>query len=314
MEPAYLLGIDGGGTRTTAWVADLKLRVLGRGEGGPSNPLKAGFTPARRELLHAAEIALRQAHIPGKALAGVCAGIAGVDRPAVQQPLLRWMRGALPAPAHLITSDAAITLQTALKKSAGVVVIAGTGSIAYGRTASGQPMRAGGWGSLFDDGGSGYQIARQAVTAALRSHDGRGPSTRLNAALCKALKIDEVTRVVLQPFSFAELAALFPVVLNVAAGGDAVARRILRDAAEELAGLALALLKKGHWLGAPVPVVCTGGVFRSAPTIRRSFSRFVRLTAPKAKIRLMQREPVEGALELAHEAFQLSAQRQQRNV
>lgn len=306
-----MLGIDGGGTRTTAWVADLKLRVLGRGAGGPSNPLKAGFTSAQRDLLRAAGNAMRQAHVSRRALAGVCAGIAGADRPAIQLPLSKWLRKALPAPAHMITSDAAITLQAGLNKTAGVAVIAGTGSIAFGQTASGRLLRAGGWGSLFDDSGSGYEIGRQAVMAALRSYDGRGPRTLLNAALCRLLKIDDVTQVVLKPFSHAELAALFPLVLEVAGRGDAVARRLLRDAGQELAGLAVALLKKADWLSAPVPVVCTGGVLRFAPLVRRSFSHFVRLAAPRAKIRLMHREPVEGALELAREAFLLRAQRPQ---
>src|SRR5690242_10749473 len=130
----HFLGMDGGGTRTTAWLADERGRVLARAEAGPSNPLKVGFEAAQGEILSAARRALRQARLqPLHALGAVCLGLAGVDRPPVHRRLLAWLRKSIPAGFHLLTSDAAIALQAAIGNRPGIMVISGTGSIAYGR-------------------------------------------------------------------------------------------------------------------------------------------------------------------------------------
>ena len=157
--------MDGGGTRTTAWVADECGRVLGRSQAGPSNPLKVGFEASKCELLRAARLAMRQARPAagrGRAarpgLEAVAVGLAGVDRPQVHRPLLAWLRRSVPARFHLLTSDAAIALEAAIGRSPGIMVISGTGSIGYGRDERGHVLRSGGWGLLFDDAGSGYDL------------------------------------------------------------------------------------------------------------------------------------------------------------
>ncbi len=150
----YFLGIEGGGTRTAAWLADGEGKLLARAESGPSNPLKVGLRVAQGEILKAFRTALREAGFPPAAarasrpplLHAVCAGIAGVDRRAVHRPLLAWMRRHVPSRHYLLTSDAAITLAAAVRNAPGIIVIAGTGSIAFSRDDRGKLLRAGGWG------------------------------------------------------------------------------------------------------------------------------------------------------------------------
>jgi N-acetylglucosamine kinase-like BadF-type ATPase len=297
-NPCYL-GVDGGGTRTTAWLADGRGRVLARAVSGPSNPLKVGFEAAERELLRAAQRALHRGRQERASLEAVCVGLAGVDRPLAHQRLSRWLCRAIPARAHLLTSDAAIALQAAIGDEPGIMVISGTGSIGYGRDARGSVMRSGGWGSLFDDAGSGYDIGRRAIAAALQAYDGRGPRTSLGAAICRALRLKDITRVVPKPLEPDGIAALFPLVLEAARRRDAVARRLLDDAGRDAAALALALLRRFGWMHQAVPVVLAGGVFQASRRVRVSFRRHLNRLAPRARIAMLRRPAVEGALLLA---------------
>jgi len=310
------LGIDGGGSRTQVYLGDERGRILAKAVAGPSNPLKVGIEASKKELLGAARAVLqrvssaaardasqlvdarrgRRHHKP--LLVAVCAGVAGVDRAAVSRPLLAWLRKAIPARHHLLATDAAIALHAALGTAAGMIVVSGTGSIAYARNHRGQTLRAGGWGASFDDLGSGYDLGRKAIMAALRDFDGRGEHTLLTRKICRALQLTDITQIVLKKLDTQRVAALFPLVSEAARQGDRVARGLLAEAACDLAQLALALARR---LGRRrrVPVVCAGGVFRSSPALRRSFARYVHQGMPLARVRLLQREPVEGALAMA---------------
>jgi glucosamine kinase len=299
------LGVDGGGTRTTVWVSNAKARVLGRATAGPSNPVKVGLASAQREILAAARQALAQAR--GGALQAVCLGLAGADRAEVSRPLIAWLRKNLPARFHLVTTDAAIALEAALgddseKERPGIVVIAGTGSIACARDTQGRILRCGGWGAVFGDEGSGYDLGRNAVRAALRAFDGRGPTTRLGEAITRALRLKSIIQMPGRNAPSDEIAALAPVVIKTARAGDAVARQLVDDAGRDLAELALALLARlGPETKSP-RVVCAGGLFRASAALRRSFALSLRESVPGARISLLRREPVEGALALARRA------------
>jgi len=298
---SHYLGIDGGGTRTTAWLADERKRVLGRSVAGASNPLKVGFAAAEREVLRAARGAFRDAGLRFGNLEAVCVGLAGVDRPQMHRPLIAWLRRTIPARHHLLTSDAAIAMRAAIGDSPGLIVISGTGSISYGRDDRGRVLRSGGWGAPLDDAGSGYDLGRKAIIAALRDYDGRGPYTQLTAKICNALKIPEITRVILLPLTPQDIAGLFPLVLTAARRRDFVARGLVDEAGKDLADLALALLKRFGWQRRIVPVVTAGGVFRASLRIRQSFKRHLRRQAPQARIMLLRHPPVEGALALARD-------------
>jgi N-acetylglucosamine kinase-like BadF-type ATPase len=297
----YFLGIDGGGTHTTAWLGDGNLTPLARVKAGPSNPVKVGTANAQRELARVYRKALRDAHIRPAILDGVCAGLAGGDSAPIQRSMLHWMRKAIPARAHLITTDAAITLAAALGESQGIIVIAGTGSIAFGRDRQGGIVRVGGWGNHFDDAGSGFDIGRKAIAASLRAHDGRGKATSLAAAICRELQISGITQAVPMALTPQKIAGLFPLVKQQASAGDAVARRLCLKAAADLAELATTIIVRLRWKRHAVPVVCSGGIFQSSSLIRRAFTRRIHEYAPRARVTLLKREPVEGALLLARQ-------------
>ena len=309
------LGIDGGGTRTQAWLGDERGRVLARATAGPSNPTKVGLEAAKQELLRAAERALRKfspapglgaaqtagvprGRHPAPLLEAVCAGVAGVDRRVVSRPLSAWLRRALPARHHLLVTDAALVLQTALGDGPGMIVIGGTGSIAFARNGRGETLRAGGWGAAFDDAGSGYDVGRWAIQAALCDFDGRGQPTVLTARISKALRLANISQIASKKFEIKRVAALSTLVSEAVREGDRVARRLSAQAGADLAQVALALARR---LGrqAALPIVCHGGVFRSNPTLRRSFAREVHRRLPSARVRLLLRPTVEGALALA---------------
>ncbi len=331
------LGIDGGATRTTAWLADARGRIVGRGRAGPSNPVKAGYAAAQREILRAARAAVRSvaavydrrsgvrelpaafarrgaaAVIPAyvgtgryssksaiaNPLQAVVAGLAGADTPTVHRDMLAWLRRAIPAQRHLLTTDAALVLEAALGEAPGIIVIAGTGSIAFGRDLAGRVLRAGGWGIPYDDFGSGYDLGRRAIIAALQDYDWRGPHTVLTERLRHHFRLKSIPRVVVRAPAQHEVAALFPLVLEAARQGDRVARQLCHAAGDDLAHLAVTLVRRLGWRRRKFPVVCAGGVFKSSGTIRRVFARQLRAYASGAKVRLLRREPVEGALDLA---------------
>ena len=199
----------------------------------------------------------------------------------------------------MLTSDAAIALAAAVRNAPGIIVNAGTGSFAFARDDQGMLLRAGGWGVPFDDRGSGYELGRKAVAAALEAFDGRGPHTVLMDRICQHLDLGNITEIVSKQLEQQQIAALFPLVIEAAREGDLVARHLCDEAARDLADLAVALLKRAGWTHRATPVVITGGVFRSSNLIRRAFTRHLRRFAPQARVELLARPPVEGALWLA---------------
>ncbi|HUI40334.1 MAG TPA: BadF/BadG/BcrA/BcrD ATPase family protein, partial [Terriglobia bacterium] len=183
-----------------------------------------------------------------------------------------------------------------------VLVIAGTGSIACARDEQGRLIRAGGWGAAFDDAGSGFDVGRRAVRSALRALDGRGPETRLGAAIARGLKLKDFRKIIGRRLSPPEIASLAPVAIEAARRGDPVAQRIIEEAGRELAELAWALIRRSGPGAHSMPVVCAGGLFQASGALRRSFARHLRLHVPQALISMLSREPVEGALRLARNA------------
>jgi N-acetylglucosamine kinase-like BadF-type ATPase len=228
----WIVGIDGGGTRTVACAADLSGRVLARAEGGPANYHTVGL-PAFADLVAGlvADLA-RAAALDQTGLALVSLGLAGADRDHDRRLLLAALdRLGLGCP-FLIDSDARIALAAGLgERGAGIVLIAGTGSIAYGLTAKGEVVRAGGWGHIVGDEGSGYDIGRQAIARGLRAHEGRDiPSVLLDKIIARLGVADQAGLIafVYSPATAkADIAALAATVAEAAADGDRLAAAIL---------------------------------------------------------------------------------------
>ena len=291
------LGVDGGQSSTTVLIGDESGRVLGAGEAGPCN--HAGAEEGRARFERAVNEGLRAACArAGLDAATVrfesaCLGMSG--GPDDKQAILA---GMLRAEHLMVTTDAAIALSGATATGQGIATIAGTGSIAFGRNAEGRTARAGGWGYIFGDEGSGFDIARQALRAALRMEEGWGPPTSLRQALLEATGSRNANQV-LHLFYTSEwprsrVAALAPLVDAAAAEGDAVAMGILNRAAIELAMLVAAVRSQLWKPGDAVEVAYIGGVFQSRTVLER-FRILVELE-PGNRCGAARHGPAEGAL------------------
>ena len=268
MSGPVLIGVDGGGTRTSVAVSRGG-EIVGRAE-GPGSAVRPG-----RSLVSATTIAdvVRRALSSAGELMGdvLVAGIAGAGRETEAREVQQALRGEGIARKVVVTTDIAIALEGALGDGAGIVLSAGTGSIAIGRDASGRQLRAGGYGWQMGDEGSGYAIGRAALGAVSRAKDCRGAETKLADRLLAATRSEDFDGLVRWTATAgpAEVASLASHVLAEAAGGDAVAAAIVHYAAEELAQLVASIRKQ---LGvADVPAALAGGLLND-PTFRAAVS------------------------------------------
>ncbi len=301
------LGVDGGQSSTTVLIGDESGRVLGAGEAGPCNHAGAAEGRARfeRAVTEGLEAACARAGLDAITICfeSACLGMSG--GPEDKQVILA---GMLRAEHLMVTTDAAIALSGATAAGQGIAAIAGTGSIAFGRNAEGRTARAGGWGYIFGDEGGGFDIARQALRAALRMEEGWGPPTSLRQALLEATGRRNANEV-LHLFYTAEwprarVAALAALADAAAAEGDAVAMVILNRAAVELAMLVAAIRSQLWKPGDAVEVAYIGGVFQSR-TVLEHFRTLVELE-PGSRCGPPRYGPAEGALLEAYRAVGLN--------
>lgn len=264
MTAPVFAGVDGGGTRSTLVLADAEGRELARVLGPPG--LVDPRAPERSAEIVATlmRMAMAQAGLPEPPVA-LCAGLAGAGNEAERGAVERALAAAGAAARVRILSDGEVALHGAFGGGPGVLLIAGTGSVAYGRGPDGRTERCGGWGMYLGDEGSGYAIGREALAAALRSVDGREERTALLPRMLELLGVDGPRGI--PPWAGraakGELAALARPVIDLAAGGDPVARRLVERQADALAGHVVALAHRlAPWPG-DVPVVFHGGVLRS---------------------------------------------------
>lgn len=309
-ESVYVLGVDGGGSKTVCILLDADRRELARGEGGPSDHYTVGYAEARAALRTAIVTTLEMSCLAAESVSAICLGMAGVDRPGDEQIIRQMVHEIISVPRVRVVNDAVVALVGGVGRPYGVAIISGTGSIAYGINARGQIRRAGGWGYLLGDEGSGYDIGRRALQAALRAYDGRGQLTRLLPMLLAHLNLarieDLMALVHLQGFERHQIAALVPLVEQAAREGDQVARDILCGAAEELALAARAVIQGLEMQDEVFDVVLVGGVFKTGVSLLEEVRARVLDAAPRANVILPRHEPVVGAallaLDLAREA------------
>jgi N-acetylglucosamine kinase-like BadF-type ATPase len=268
----FFLGVDGGQSGTTALIGDEQGRVLGAGEGGPCN--HAGAAEGRQKLVRAVTDSITEAcaraglDSHGQRFAAACFGMSGgpKDKQSILSEILR-------ADRLVVTTDAAIALSGATGGEPGMITIAGTGSIAFGRNARERTARAGGWGYVFGDEGGGFDIVRQALRAALRHEEGWGPPTVLHAALLKATGAadanDALHLFYTEEWPRPRVAALAPLVDEAAMAGDLIACDILHNTAQQLALLTSSVRRQLWRSGEPARVAWIGGVFRSGILLER---------------------------------------------
>ena len=302
----YFLGVDGGQSSTVALLGDSGGQVIGMGRSGPCNHVSSGDGKVkfRRVLRESIEGACGAGGINmiGLRFTGACLGFSG--GPEDKDALVREM---IEAENLIITNDARIALAGALVGKPGIITIAGTGSIAYGTDARGQSARAGGWGYVFGDEGSAFDITRQALRAALRLEEGWGALTSLHSALLSATDSptanDLMHRFYTSQFSRATIARLAPLVEKAALAGDKVAQNILLEAAQQLSIITNAVAFR-LFQNDPVRVAYLGGVFQSTVLLERFR---IMLEAEGSEVSAPYYGPAAGALIEAYRAAGLKA-------
>ena len=311
---AYYLGIDGGGTKTRCVLGD-ETMVLATAMSGGSNIVRLGETQAREALHTAVRQVCAIANISPAQIHAICIGAAGADRPEIAAKIRSILAELISeiAPEIALTKievvgDMTIALEAAFGAGPGVIAIAGTGSIVYGRDANGHTARAGGWGFAISDEGSGHWIGRRAVSALLSAHD-QGLETQLTAMVLEAWRLSTIDDLVQQANSTPppDFPRLFPIVLR-AAEADSIARDVLAEAGARLAALAAIVVRRlaphaetamrpaATLPVATLPVAMTGSVFRQSPDVRQVFYNTLQKSFPGIDVRQDLADPVEGAL------------------
>ena len=295
--PIYL-GIDGGGTQTTCAVGD-DTAVLASAVAGGSNMVRLGEHEARANLHECISKACAAAHIDPEMVDAAVVGIAGASVPPVKEAVADMVRDLVPAEIEVV-GDMVIAMEAAFAGLPGVVVISGTGSVAFGRDEMGEAWRAGGWGHAISDEGSGTWIGRSAIAAIMRALDISQPTTLLREVL-DAWNLDSIAGLLQKANASPppDFARLFPRIESAAAAGDEIAQQILSAAGAELASLAGVVIGRLWPEPQAVRVAIGGGVFKYSSLVRQSFWMGLRSECPVAAVSFRIIEPVAGALWMA---------------
>ncbi len=296
-----VVGIDGGASKTHAIVADLTGRTLGETV-GPASAVRPGRADASANVIES---------VVGEALAAcglsdtpraLAIGVAGIGRDTERQQLWQALAGRDLASEIVMQSDFSIALDDAFGDGPGVLILSGTGSVAFGRGPTGATARCGGWGPTFGDEGSGAWIGRRALSVVAAAADGREPETALTGAILTAVQVDETIDLIgwAADATPAQFATLAPVVVAVAESGDLRANAVLTLAVEELVLHARALARKLFTdERAALPLALTGGMLGRGSMLRKRLEHRLKSAVPGAQLRTEPVIPARGAVRAA---------------
>jgi N-acetylglucosamine kinase-like BadF-type ATPase len=305
----YVIGIDGGGTKTEAVVMATDGRQLTAIAGGASNPHAVGYEAAFR---HLSEIFLQIWQMPDlkrEACTAIALGLAGVstdeEKKRFMDYLLNFLEQNRVTATVRLSHDAEIGLMATIGKQEGVVAISGTGSIVYGMTAEGESLRVGGWGHLLGDEGSGYSIGLQTLKAVMRSHDGVYPPTLMTNMIKEKycfLSITELKSFIYAPtIQKIDIAAFARICVDAAEIEDGIAEHILDRSAMKLASQTFTLVGKKEAF-ATGDLVVSGSLFLQSPFYYKAYERYILGVLPDIRIHRAKRTPAYGAALLALES------------
>jgi N-acetylglucosamine kinase-like BadF-type ATPase len=315
MAKGYVLGIDGGGTKTFGVIADLNGRALLSAAGGTSNPQVIGFQKASQAVLEVIQKCCHRARCRSRDLKGVVVGLAGAgrgsDRRRAEIEIRKVAREKnFPLKTVRVESDARIALEGALGGKPGIVLISGTGSIGIGKDGDGKIHRVGGWGRAIGDEGSGFAIGRAGLVAVARALDGRGRPTMLTALAAKRFGLSSSQRIISKIYQdHFDPSLLAPLVLKAAEKGDKVLKGILGEAALELVHHVRVLLTefkrpKKPLDGKGITVVLLGGMLERPNYLSRTLKKKIRLAFPRVNMRPPCGSPAYGGVLLALERLE----------
>jgi N-acetylglucosamine kinase-like BadF-type ATPase len=294
-----VIAIDAGGTKTDCLIGTTQGEILAKSVSGPANYQLVGTDGMLRvigELLRAVDGYWSHGEYGFEVM---WIGIAGVDRPGEREQVAMSFRDLGAARKVVVDNDAMIALASGTMGKPGIVVIAGTGSIAFGVNGQGKRARSGGWGYILGDEGSAYYIGRSALNSVTRAADGRGQPTLLSQAVIDHFGIDSTDGLVRLAYTGKldriDIANLSQVVAEAAGEGDETACRILDEAGAELGIAASAVAKALNMEGVGFPCVTTGGVFRSGSVVTHALTRELVKVAPMSELVKPEFPPVAGA-------------------
>ncbi len=298
----YIIGIDGGATKTIAILGSVDGKVLGRGQGGSSNYQNVGTASAIHSIRRAVSEARQHASAGRQKAEIAVVGLAGVDSSKDERAAKQFVDKTNIAHRAFVVHDSIAYLHSAFRSQSGIMVESGTGCVAAGINSAGRYVRVGGWGALFDDEGSGYDIGRKALNAAFRAVDGRGPRTRLVCAIKRKFRLESLEDLLYiiysTGFTVDEIVGLAHLV-SKAAIHDGVSRRILEDAGTTLGGLACVVAKRLNMNRNYVKVATVGGVFNAGKYLTWAFKQRIKQECPLAEIVRPDVDPAFGAFLLA---------------
>ncbi len=300
------LGVDGGGTKTHIAIIGNDRRIVSEGYAGASNPLRVGVETAVSNIIAAINSACDAVNKNRGDIVSATLGLAGVRRADLKQIIHERVVERLGVKKIQVFTDAEIALHGIGINRAGLVIIAGTGSVCIGQNAKGEKFSAGGWGPLAGDEGGGAGIALNALHRIAKASDGRGKPTTLSDIAVdyfRAGRIENLSVAIYAPqVDNARIAGFARFVGEAAAEGDEVALEILREAGCELGTAACAVIKNLKLQRTKVPIGLVGSVFRSGNLVTDSLLQSVHTVAPKAYLLDKIIIPAHSAAQMAFES------------
>lgn len=305
LSPNLFLGVDGGGTKTHIAILNYKKQIVCEGFAGASNPLRVGIETAVANIIAAINSACDSEELNRGDIVSATIGLAGVRRADLRQRIKERVTEQLHFKKVEVVTDAEIALHGIGKNKAGLVIIAGTGSVCIGQTAKGEKFSAGGWGPLAGDEGGGAGIALNALHKIAKASDGRGKPTILSDIAVdyfRAGKLENLSVAIYAPqVDNARIAGFARFVAETAVEGDQVALEILSEAGFELGLAAFAVIKKLKLQRIKLPIGLVGSVFKSGKLVTDSLLQTVHTIAPKAFLIDKIIIPAHSAAQMAFE-------------
>lgn len=297
---AFVLGLDGGATKTECVLMDEAGRVRARSRSGPSNPVRAGVHGALAAVCEACRVAVQSASISFAEVRVVCAGLAGTGEPHVQRRMQELLQTEFPGTMAHVCTDFDLTME-AMGEGPAIVLIAGTGSVAIGRNADGQLARAGGRGPLLGDEGSAYDIGQRAAMASLRAWERTGAESSLGHSILQAFGVTDWQEFQVRAHAAADevFPKIFPLVAAAADAGDSSARLLLQAAADELATLVAVVMERLRFGDQSFSLAKSGGALGVSPFFDAVLDERLSGVAPYATRGVLSISPAEAAARLA---------------
>lgn len=299
----YIVGVDGGGTKTELVLIDRSGNVIGREKGGTSNFQVIGGKKLKEELLNCLTRLMNSTNVPSHKIERIFLGLAGAGRESDQKEIASLFNDTEFKDKVTVDSDAVVALAGAFGTAPGIIIISGTGAICFGMNQEGKVVRSGGWGYLLGDEGSGYFIGREALIAALKDFDGRGEKTSLRTEIERHFNLSSIDQIIPQIYQNkidrVAIANLAPLVFEQTNHGDARAEEIIRHAGRELGVLAKSVAQKMNFMNEEIKVALIGSIFKQKDLLMHEISKELYEVSWNIEIKEPMFEPKYGAALLA---------------